>query len=188
MAVLSIGVLATVSAFTSGAVAITRAAHHSTASLLADAQMETYRALPSRDIRIDTAATVDATYRNDPACANPSNAKTCAANGVAGTETLPTGLAPDSCATLDVWFPATKPCTPSRVVDPTTNPAAPDGRSYRIDTYVVQLAAVTAGLPQRARKQVTVVVRDGRLPSLELARTTSIFDCSTGATPNSTDC
>lgn len=187
MAVLSIGLLAIVSAFTSGTVAITRAAKKSTAALLADQQMETYRAMVSRDIAIDASATVDNTYKNDAACANPSTSKTCATNGVAATETGPTGTSPDSCTVINGWYPNTLPCTPSRTVSSATTPAAPDRRGYRVDTYVVQLSASTGALPQRSRKQVTVVVRDGSTLAA-LARETSIFDCSTGLVPNSTDC
>jgi hypothetical protein len=35
---------------------------------------------------------------------------------------------------------------------------------------------------------VTVVVRDSAKPSGYFVRDTSTFDCSTGVTPNSTDC
>jgi hypothetical protein len=52
----------------------------------------------------------------------------------------------------------------------------------------VQLAAVATGTLERARKQVTVVIRDGTQLSTLLARETSVFDCSTGTTPASTDC
>lgn len=190
MAVLSIGLLAIVSAFTSGTFAITRAAKKSTASFLADQAMETYRAMVSRDIAIDTSNSVvinalDSTYKNDQACANSTTATTCAANGVAATETGPTGTSPDSCATVNGWYPNTLPCTPSRTL---SGSSAPDGRSYRVDVYVIQLASSTGTLPQRTRKQVTVVVRDGLALSSVLARETSVFDCSTGLVPNSTDC
>ena len=62
----------------------------------------------------------------------------------------------------------------------------PDGRSYRIDTYVVALPAVatgTAGNPRagaRAQKQVTVVVRKADEDQRTLARLVTNFDQSTG--------
>jgi hypothetical protein len=144
--------------------------------------------MTSRDIGINTGGTVDSTYTSDAACANASITKTCAANGVAATETGPTGLTPHTCTQINTWYPNTLPCTPSRTVTSATTPASPDGRSYRVDTYIVQLAATTTGTLQRTRKQVTVVVRDGTVLTRVLARSSSIFDCSTGVTPGSTDC
>ena len=105
-----------------------------------------------------------------------------------GTETGPTGASPNSCATINGWYPNTLPCTPSRTVSSSTTPASPDGRSYRVDTYVTQLAATSTGTLQRTTKQVTVVVRDSSNLARVLARETSNFDCSTGVTPGSTDC
>ena len=66
-----------------------------------------------------------------------------------------------------------------------STPASPDNHSYRIDVYVVQLAASQT---QRAEKQVTIVVRDGAKLTRTLVRQSSIFDCSTGITPGSGDC
>lgn len=191
--VMSIALTALVVVFTAGQFAFRKATQQSTATFLADANIETFRAMTAKDIGLDlsagTVAALDATYKNDASCANSSISTTCAANGVTSTETAPTGALPDSCASVNGWYPNTLPCTPSRSVTSATTPASPDGRSYRVDTYVVQIAAgVTPGSLERTRKQVTVVVRDGAQLSSELARETSIFDCSTGTAPNSTDC
>jgi type II secretory pathway pseudopilin PulG len=191
--VMSIALTALVVVFSSSLLGMRRASQVTTATLLADAQMETYRAMTYRDIGIDfsagTVAALDATYKNDPACANASISKTCAANTVPTTETGPTGAAPHTCATINGWYPNTLPCTPSRTVSGATSPASPDGRSYRVDTYVVQLAAVVAGTFQRTRKQVTVIVRDSSALGRTYASETSIFDCSTGTVdPNLPDC
>jgi len=190
MTVMSIALTALVGVFSSGLIAMRRSSQQTTASFLADAQMETYRAMTSKDIGIDTTATVDSNYTNDPACANSSISKTCASNGFAATETGPTGSAPDSCTTINGWYPNTLPCNPSRTVSSSTTPASPDGRTYRVDTYIIQIAASGGGSSpaQRAVKQVTVVVRDGSNLGSYLVRESSIFDCSTGATPNSSDC
>jgi hypothetical protein len=155
--------------------------------------METFRAMTSRDIGIDlstgTVSALDSTYKNDAACANASISKTCATDGVTSAETGPTGASPNSCTTINAWYPNTLPCTPSRVVSSGTTPASPDGRTYRVDTYVVQLAATSSGTLERARKQVTVVVRDGNALGQVLVRESSVFDCSTGLVPNNTsDC
>jgi type II secretory pathway pseudopilin PulG len=194
MVVMSIALTALVMVFTTGLFTMRKATQTTTATFLADAQMETFRAMTSRDIGIDlgagTVAALDSNYKNDAACAN--GAVNCAANGVAATETGPTGAAPHTCTVINGWYPNTQPCTPSRTINATSTPvASPDGRSYRIDTYVVQLAAVVASgsVPaERSRKQVTVVVRDSTQLGSALARETSIFDCSTGATPASADC
>ena len=54
MVLLNIGILAIVASFQSGAVALRRASHISTASALADQQMEGYRALLYAQIGFDT--------------------------------------------------------------------------------------------------------------------------------------
>jgi type II secretory pathway pseudopilin PulG len=190
--VMAVALTALVVVFSTSLLSMRRASQVTTATLLADAQMETYRAMTARDIGIDlsagTVAALDSNYTNDAACANSSISKTCAANTVPTTETGPTGTTPHACATINGWYPNTLPCTPSRTVSAATTPASPDGRSYRVDTYVIQLAAVVTGTQQRTRKQVTVVVRDGSSLSRGFARESSIFDCSTGVTPASTDC
>jgi type II secretory pathway pseudopilin PulG len=194
MTVMAIALTALIVVFTLGLFTMRHSSQVTTAAALADAQMETFRAMTSRDIGIDlTAGTVnalDSTYTNDVACANPtaSPATTCAVNGVASTEVGPTGASPHSCTTINTWYPNTDPCTPSRTVSSATTPASPDGRSYRVDTYVVAVAATSSGTLQRASKQVTVVVRDSSNLAHVFARETSVFDCSTGITPGSTDC
>ena len=164
MTVLSVGLLAVVASFTSGTVAMTRANRIATAGVLADTQMETYRALSYDWIGLDTGAATDSTYQSDGACSGggscqnhaPDNGNSCASGGNVRTS-----------------FP--NACLPTRTA------TGPDGHDYRVDTYVLQLDAVTGSLPQRARKQVTVVVREGASPFEQLAREQSVFDCSTGA-------
>jgi Tfp pilus assembly protein PilV len=193
MVVLGIALTALVTLFSTAILEMRSTSQQTTADFLADAQMETFRAMTSRDIGLDlsaaTVAALDSTYTADPACVNPTIQADCTdSNGVSGTETPPTGTLPDSCTTIDAWYPNTLPCEPSRVVSATTTPASPDGHTYRIDTYVVELAATTTGTLQQARKEVTVVVRDGSQLSRTLARESSTFDCATGATPGSIDC
>jgi type II secretory pathway pseudopilin PulG len=193
MIVLAIALTAMVAVFAAGFFSLRHSSQVGTAAALADAQMETFRAMTSRDIGIDlgaaTVAALDSTYKNDSACANSSISKTCATNGVSSTESGPTGASPNSCTTINAWYPNTLPCTPSRTVTSATTPVSPDGRSYRVDTYVVQLAATASGTLERARKQVTVVVRNGTQLGQVLARESSVFDCSTGLVPNNTsDC
>jgi len=192
MTVMSIALTALVTVFSAGLLTMRRASQETTASFLADIQLETYRAMTSKDIGLDlsagTVSALDSNYTNDTACANSGAGTTCAANGVSGTETGPTGATPDTCTQINAWYPNTLPCTPSRTISSSTTPASPDGRSYRVDTYIVQLPATTGTNAQRAVKQVTVVVRDSSNLTSYLARESSVFDCSTGITPNSTDC
>ena len=168
LTMLNVGILATVAALNSGAVALQRASKVSTASALADAQMETYRGLRWESITLLQSLTsaTDSTYANDVIggdrtqlcrtdgtsfvlCADPTAATVCA-----GT------LTPDR-------------CNPSRTV---SGASSPDGRAYRIDTYIQFSSAGTS----RPLKVVTVVVRDGTNLSKALIRAQSTFDESTG--------
>ena len=186
--VMTIALTALVTVFSAGMIGMRRASQVTTATFLADAQMETFRAMTGRDIGLDlsvgTVAALDSTYTDDSACANSTISATCALDGVTATESIPTGTIPNSCATINSWYPNTLPCTPSRTV----SVSSPDAHSYRVDTYVVQLAAKVTGTLARERKQVTVVVRDGSQLTRVLAREISLFDCSSGVTPGSTDC
>ena len=109
MVMLNIGLLAVVSAFSSGIVSLNRASRITTAAVAADQQMELYRALTHTSIRLDTAAvgTTDAKYRDDP---------------VLGGSTA--GLVTDSCT-----GPPDE-CNPSRKV------VGADRKDYRLDTYI----------------------------------------------------
>jgi type II secretory pathway pseudopilin PulG len=190
--VMSVALTALIIVFTSSLIVMRQSSQATTATFIADAQMEAYRAMTSRDIGVDLSAgaisALDSTYTSDPACANASTSKTCAANGVAATETGPTGATPHTCAQINTWYPNTLPCNESRTITGSTTPASPDYHTYRVDTYITPLAATQSGTLYRTRKQVTVVVRDGAQLGRVFVRETSIFDCSTGITPGSTDC
>jgi type II secretory pathway pseudopilin PulG len=69
MLLLNIAFLALLATFSSGTIAIRRAARNSTASSLADSQMELYRGLKYSSIALDQTLvnTTDTTYRNDSA-------------------------------------------------------------------------------------------------------------------------
>lgn len=123
--VINIGLLAILLALTSGVTTLRRSAETSTASAVADRQLERYRAVAFGSIFLDTTslAATDATYQSDLAySASQVN---------------------QACGTL---VPV---CTPTQTV------TGPDGRTYRVDTYIV-LATPAGGT---AVKQVTVVVR-----------------------------
>jgi type II secretory pathway pseudopilin PulG len=151
--VLNIGILALVAAFNSGIVTLRRAGMTATASVLADQQMELYRAVTWDQISLDTTTlgTVDTTYKCDSAlgasCPNSTAAEVQA-----------------SCGSL------TNQCNPSRSL------AGPDHHTYRVDTYIL---SDHPSATSRTVRKVTVVVRDGTNLGKVLARETSTFDCST---------
>ncbi len=151
--VLNIGILAIVAAFNSGVVTLRRSSLTATASVLADQQIELYRALTWDQLSLDSGslATVDTTYKCDSvlggACPNSTSA-----------------LVQGTCTTV------TQQCNPSRSV------VGPDRHKYRVDTYILSDHPVAAS---RTVRKITVVVRDGMNPGKVLARSTTTFDCST---------
>jgi Tfp pilus assembly protein PilV len=161
MVLLNIGILAIVASFNSGAVALRRASHISTASALADQQMEGYRALVYAQIGFDSGqmSGLDNTYKCDSVLgASCPNTVTTCSSGSCADGTVPV-LA---CGTANT-------CLPRRTV---SGSASPDAYSYRIDSYILYKTQANG----RQLKQITVVVRDGRTPPKTLARLTSTFD------------
>jgi prepilin-type N-terminal cleavage/methylation domain-containing protein len=160
MTVLSVGILATIAAFTSGTFALQRASKLSTATAIADAQMERYRA-----IRYDAIALTQASLDAAPAdyATDPKYPSDPATRVVVATCAAP---AAQSAA-----------CTASR------SETGPDSRPYRVDTYIVKGVQVPdQGTTAEARevKVVTVVVRDVNDGIRTLIRQESTFDVSTG--------
>ena len=152
LVVLNVGILAIVAAFNSGALALLRASETTTAATLADKQAELYRAILYSAISLNTTA-VDGTYTGDVAYPGTR---------VTGVCTSPVAVA----------------CIPTQTI---TAAASPDGRPYRIDTYIIRYVpvAVVPGAVGREVKRVTVVVRRPS-PLKVLARVTANFDQSTG--------
>jgi type II secretory pathway pseudopilin PulG len=129
MTMLNIGILALVAAFNSGALALQRASQVSTASVLADQQMELYRALNWSAIALDstskTTAQANSVYASDPAYNATQVTTTCAGSPI-----------PNQCNAMRTT-------------------TGPDGVSYRVDTYIVTETPPSG----RAVKKATVVVR-----------------------------
>jgi prepilin-type N-terminal cleavage/methylation domain-containing protein len=158
MAILSVVVLALFAAFNAGAFSMRRAAAVSTAETLADKQMELYRAVLYDNIGLDSTlvAAADATHTGDAAWVSAASQ----------------WAAPSCTSSLTECKPVQNPVT------------GPDGRAYRIDTYVRKLSS-GAGGPTNGRdvKQATVVVRNAA--GKKLARLTTTFDKSTGCVSGS---
>ena len=155
MMMLNIGILALLGAFNSGIWALRKASKASTASTLADKQIELYRALKYASIALDSGAlgSVDNTYMCDSALG-----ASCP-NSTAGEVT-------GACA----GSPLPNECQPSRVT------TGPDHLNYRVDTYITSQTPPTG----RTLKVVTVVVRDAnKLSARPFAREASTFDLST---------
>jgi type IV pilus modification protein PilV len=145
MVVLTIGILALIAAYSSGYVALNRATRVSSARLVADQQMERFRAVQYTAIKLNTtcgtSCTEDATFTGDPAYSSAAQVTGC-------TTTDSTCL-------------------------PTQTKTGPDGKSYRLDTYV-EYTCVSGTLTTSPSlscgsgnpypvKSVTVVVRSSTL-------------------------
>jgi Tfp pilus assembly protein PilE len=145
MMVLTVGILALVAAYTSGYTALNRATRVSSATLVADAQMERFRALQYNTIQLNTSCgsscTEDSTFTGDAAYSSTAQV---------------TG-----CSTTD------STCLP------TQTKTGPDGKSYRLDTYI-EYSCVSGTLSTSPSltcgsgnpypvKRVTVVVRSSSL-------------------------
>jgi prepilin-type N-terminal cleavage/methylation domain-containing protein len=108
MIVLTVGILALVAAYTSGYVALNRATRVSSAEVLADSQMERFRALSYNAIQLNTtcgaSCNEDATYTGDAVYSSTAQVTGCSTSDV-------------SCL-------------------PTQTKVGPDGKSYRLDTYI----------------------------------------------------
>lgn len=147
MIVLTVGILALVAAYSSGYVALNRATRVSSATLVADSQMERFRALQYSAIQLNT---------------------TCGAN-----------CAEDSTFTGDAAYNSSAQVTGCSSTTestclPTQTKTGPDGKSYRLDTYIeyscVSGTLVTSPLGCGSGnpypiKRVTLVVRSSSLTS-----------------------
>jgi len=150
IAVINVAIMAMFAMFQAGGLAILRAARTSNASVVAEKQMELYRGMLYADIRLNDGlvASADATHTAASEWVSASTQKTSA-----------------TCANTNAW------CKPVQ-----TSVTGPDGRAYRIDTYVVD-TTVTSG---RLGKKVTVNVSLASNTSKVLAKLDGTFDLATG--------
>lgn len=163
MVMLNVGILAIVAAFSSGNAALARASRVSTASALANRQMESYRGLIYDNIVFTTsewnAAVADSSYKADTAY----------------TTNMQSPVAPKALVGTLTTCPAN---VPSTSCDPSYTTTGPDHRSYRVDTYLYYDAP--GGGSQL--KSITVVVRSATNTGSSFARVSSTFDSSTNPT------
>ena len=187
MIVMQVGLMAIVGAFGAGSVSLAKASHINTASVLADQQMELYRAMPYDAIGLDYAsAPTSGNYIADTGVCQTGQATTCNDTGPRNNSSPNTGTWSCTVATgstsVSLSFSANgvNPCTAERTV---ATSSSPDGYKYVVETYIKWGTLITG---ERSAKQVSVVVRDGK-NSVELAKEVSTFDCSTG-TPTNSSC
>jgi type II secretory pathway pseudopilin PulG len=153
MTILNVGILALIATFSSGAVSIKRASRISTATALADSQLEIYRGQPYSAIALDatSVSSADNTYKCDSAlggsCPNSTSAE----------------------VTTTCTTPLPNECKASRAV------TGADHGTYRVDTYILTQTPTNG----RVLKLVTVVVRDSTTSQVYV-RQTSTFDQATG--------
>jgi len=182
MVILQIALLALVGAFSSGAWALGRADKLNTAAILADQQMELYRAMPYNAIGLDTAgAPTSGMYVADTSVCPAGQTPVCGNTGPVDNNSPSTSpwscTAPSGSSSVSTYFSANgiNPCLAHRQVSSSTTPVSPDGRTYYVDTYIAFGAPVSGA---RNAKTVSVVVRDSN--GSELAKEVTTFDCSTG--------
>ena len=168
MIFINVAVMVLVSAYSSATVSINRASRITNAGAFADSQMERFRAMSYAWIGLNTSAATDAVYKADTAC-------------------TAAGRAPTSRRTRASRLPRARPAArSSRTSRSTALPArpivGPDGKNYRLDTYVRsnQTVAPGVGWTQHITKLVTIVVRDPSAGNHVLAREESDFDNCTG--------
>lgn len=162
MIFINVALMVLVSAYSSATVSINRASRISTAGVVADSQMERYRGMTYAWIGLDTNAATDPTYKADTACVGGGGCQ----------NTTPTTGAAACQAGGNVYVAFQTNCTP------TQNIVGPDGKTYRLDTYVRQIQSVIVGNP-RSTKLITLVVRDPSAGNHVLAREESDFDYCT---------
>ena len=115
MAVLTIGILALVGAYSAGYASLNRATSTSSASVLADSQMERFRALQYAAIQLNTTCgatcSQDSTYTSDSAYSSTAQVTGCTSTGSACLSTQ--------------------------------TRTGPDGKSYRVDTFIRYSCPIT---------------------------------------------
>jgi Tfp pilus assembly protein PilV len=160
LVVLNVGLLALVAAFNSGALALRRATQVSTASVIADRQMELYRGIKFSQIALVNAQVTTA---------NSSTPY----YGPSGGANWPSGTVVTEVTDPGACVDTTKPeCKPTQTV------TGPDGRTYRVDTYIVRTNY--GNTQMREVKRVRVIVRDGGDLIRVLLRQETTFDEALG--------
>jgi Tfp pilus assembly protein PilV len=175
MTIMVIAVGAILSAYAAGYISLRNASTQGNALTLADKQIELYNTLPNASLKLD-ASTIPASGSDPYVTAHSSDSTIPSSSGQMTGGTATAG----SC---------TSPTTPQPACAVQTV-TGPDGRPYRVDTYIVSVTP-NASYPSRIDQSVTVVVRtnDGGTPGSIAARTSSVYDpCNPPSATNATSC
>jgi Tfp pilus assembly protein PilV len=162
IAIINVAILAMFAMFQAGALSLLRASRTSNGSVVAEKQMELYRGMLYTGIALnDTLANSSSTT----------------------SDTIHTGASAWGSASAQVKLPgsATPPAFACASTSPECIPiqssvSGPDGRAYRVDSYVTSYTPPSG----RPGKQVTVDVRLAADTTKVLATLTSNFDQATG--------
>ncbi len=171
MTIMVIAVGAILSAYAAGYISLRDASTQGNALTLADKQIELYNTLPNASLKLDSSTIPTG---SDPyVTAHSSDSTIPSSSGQVTGATVAAG----SC---------TSPTSPQAACAVQTV-TGPDGRAYRVDTYIVAVTP-NASYPSRIDQSVTVVVRtdDGGTPGSIAARTSSVYDSCNPPPPTST--
>lgn len=162
IAIINIAIMAMFAMFQAGGLSILRAARTSNASVVAEKQMELYRGLLYTGMALNNPLVNASATTGDP---------------------IHTGASEWGSASNQVQLPdtATAPAfacasTSAECIPIQTSVSGPDGRAYRIDSYITNYTPTNG----RVGKQVTVNVRLASDTTKVLAKLTSNFDRATG--------
>ena len=162
LTILAVGIGSLLTLLTSSSLSLQRSGQKGTALVLAEKQLELYRSVGYRDIRLDDAL-VSAIASTDPYMTANSSDSTIP-SGTAASQRLDTAVDSNPCGS-----PMPDECKPVQILPPSLTP---DHRSYEIDTYI-QTSNPNGGDNVAT---VTVVVRNANLTTRPiLARSASTF-------------
>lgn len=173
LTILAVGIGAVVTVLTGSALSLQRSDQKGTALTLAETQIELYRNLPYKEIRLADASWSAAPLTNaaDPYFTANASQPDVPSGAKSGEVT-------DAAAGMTACAASPPPeCQPIQTV------TGPDHRLYRIDTYITDVTPTNNGQPPpvgtavgNPLRRVTVVVRNAQLASLPiLARNSSTF-------------
>jgi type II secretory pathway pseudopilin PulG len=173
MAVLTIALLALLAGYGSAFTSLRLASQKTTASELANSQMELYRALPYGSIGLD-----DATVSTIGDDTSPSYNALYSEDGALAGAIDTSGVQAPSGTVNDVTLANCSSVAPAQACAPVQTVTGNDHHSYQIESYVVDLqaASTTTGVSWTERV-VTVVVRNPEaVGDPELLRISSAVD------------
>ena len=172
MTFLAIAVGAILSVYTSSLMSLRHSSIEGNALTLVDRQLELYNTLPSGSIQLDSSTI--------PGGSDPYVTAHSADATIPSSTGQVTGATGASCTAV----------TTPQAACATQTATGPDGRSYRVDTYIVNVQP-NSGYTTRTVKAVTVVVRTmtGGTPGSIAARSSLAYDpCNPPPSTPTTSC